>query len=527
MKSYYQHLKSTKEFGEEISLIKKPVLRSSAIFTVIKNSFCTSSIHFLGYWLLKRNISQVKLTITLRNVDGTFLLKKIETIDTAKAFVINLDDLLSKINYAKNLNFIGSIETEFTTTEDMVFPYPALVLEYHNEEFNTCVHTLGRIYNDSDDIDENNESLVSETGFDIYETKDLHSFLSFVNGSLENKGGYIEYIITNSYSKQFSGNFELGKISPYETKFIYLKDYIPDLSKKLDSDFGSISIKHNFQGFYPRFLVGNIQESFPSISFTHSYYDCTNSTDESNYWNRINNSHFDSSIYVPIFHKNNQITNFIVYPNLSPSDFVLKIDIYGEYGVKVFENSNFININTADKKLTKINLNNLVSKLDSFKNNNFAAHIIANFQNNKIPTRIKFGLDVGTTGLSSKLPCNICFNMRLGNPLLEKKPGSFHWAPLFHNRNTVFTLGNFSTLKNYDFDANLELNFYRIEDSNSFKQKIQLKANCEKRISFNDFKLNEFIKSEGWVTIKADNPYIHGYYFSMNSSGSVAGDHLF
>ena len=58
-------------------------------------------------------------------------------------------------------------------------------------------------------------------------------------------------------------------------------------------------------------------------------------------------------------------------------------------------------------------------------------------------------------------------------------------------------------------------------------KKIKLKANSERRISFSDFQLNEFIKSEGWVTIKADNPYIHGYYFNMNSSGSVAGDHFF
>ena len=65
MKSYYQHLKSTKEFGEKENLIKKPVLRSSAIFPVIQNQYYTSSIHFLGYWLLKRNISKVNpLTLT-------------------------------------------------------------------------------------------------------------------------------------------------------------------------------------------------------------------------------------------------------------------------------------------------------------------------------------------------------------------------------------------------------------------------------------------------------------------------------
>ena len=527
MKSYYQHLKSTKEFGEKETLIKKPVLHSSAIFPVIQNQHYTSSIHFLGYWLLKRNISEVNLTITLRNANGGIILKKRDIINTAKAFAINLNTLLSEINFIKDVNFTGSIEVEFHTAQDMVFPYPALVLEFHNEEFNTCVHTLGRIYNDADDMAENNENLVPETGFDIHETSDLHSFLSFVNGSLQNEDGYIEYTITNSNSKQFSGNFHLGKINPFETKFLYLNDYIPELSKILKSNSGSISIKHNFEGFYPRFLVGNIQESFPSVSFTHSYYDCTSSSDESDYWNRINDAHFDSSIYVPIFEKNDQFTNLIIYPNLSPSDLVLKIDIYNEFREKIYENSNFLTIHSNEKKLLKINLNDLISDLDSSKSKNFAAHIITNFKNNKIPTRIKFGLDVGTTGLNSKLPCNICFNMRLGNPLLENKPGSFHWAPLFNNRNTIFTLGNFSTLKNYKSDANLELNFYRIEDSNSFNKKIKLKANSEKRISFNDFQLNEFIKSEGWVTIKADNPYIHGYYFNMNSSGSVAGDHLF
>ena len=527
MKSYYQHLKSTKEFGEKENLIKKPVFRSSAIFPVIKNSLYTSSIHFLGYWLLKRNISQVKLTITLRNAHGDLLLKKIETIDSAKSFVINLDTLLLETNCNQDVNFIGSLETEFYTLEDMVFPYPALVLEYHNEKFNTCVHTLGRIYNDDEDMNENNENLVPETGFDIHETSDLHSFLSFVNGSLENEDGYIEYVITNSNSKQFSGNFHLGKINSFETKFLYLKDYIPELSTLLNSNSGSISIKHNFEGFYPRLLVGNSQESFPSVSFTHSYYDNTNSINDSDYWNRINDSHFDSSIYVPIFQKNNQFTNLIIYPNFSPADLILKIDIYDESGKKVYDNPNFLTIDSSDRKLLKINLNEIVLGLDSFKNKNFAAHVIANFKNNKIPTRIKFGLDVGTSGLNSKLPCNICFNMRLGNPLLENKPGSFHWAPLFNHRNTVFTLGNFSTLKNYNSDANLELNFYRLEDSTSFNKKIRLKANSEKRITLNDFELNEFIKSEGWVTIKSDSPYIHGYYFNMNSSGSVAGDHLF
>jgi len=522
MKSYYQHLKSTQEFGESQNILKKPILRSSAIFPVLHNESFTSSIHFLGYWLLKRNILEVALVITLRNNDGKTILRKTEIINNAKAYSINLDHLLKEINL-ETKNFLGSIETEFHTTQDMVFPYPALVLEYHNDSFNTCVHTLGRVYNDLEDLKENNETQVPETGFDIHENDNLNSFLSFVNGPLKNDDGLIQYTITNHNSETFTGIFHIGEINPFETKLIFLKDYIQSLSKILDNHSGSISLSHNFEGFYPRLLVGNKQNSSPSVSFTHSYYDCTSCVSESDYWSRANEKHYDSSIYVPIFNSENQYTNLMIYPNISPSTFTLKIDLYNEHGKKVFENSNFLQIKSNEKKLLKIDLSEISSHADS----NLAAHIITNFDNNKIPSRIKFGLNVGTKNSQYILPCNICFNMRMGNPLLENKPGSFHWAPLNYERNTVIALGNFSTLKNYEKEANIEMNFYRNEDSSHITEKITLTPNSEKRFSIDDFQLNQFLSTDGWVTIKADNPYLHDYYFNMNHSGSISGDHVF
>ena len=68
MKSYFQHLRSTQEFGETHISIKKPILRSSGVFPVIHNQNYSTSIHFLGYWLLKRQIPEVTLTITLREM---------------------------------------------------------------------------------------------------------------------------------------------------------------------------------------------------------------------------------------------------------------------------------------------------------------------------------------------------------------------------------------------------------------------------------------------------------------------------
>ena len=93
MKSYSQYLKSTQEFGETHYTTKKRTLRSSGIFPVIQNQHYSSSIHFLGYWLLKRNIPEVTLGVTLRNADGTTLLQKTEIIDVAKAFSVTLSSL--------------------------------------------------------------------------------------------------------------------------------------------------------------------------------------------------------------------------------------------------------------------------------------------------------------------------------------------------------------------------------------------------------------------------------------------------
>ena len=83
MKSYYQHLKSTQEFGETVNTPKKPILRSSGVFPVIHNQYYSSSLHFVGYWLIKSNTPET-LFVTLRNADGKTLLKKTEIIDGPK-----------------------------------------------------------------------------------------------------------------------------------------------------------------------------------------------------------------------------------------------------------------------------------------------------------------------------------------------------------------------------------------------------------------------------------------------------------
>ena len=525
MKSYQKHLSSTMAYGENEELTKKPILRSSGIFPVVKNQNYSSRILFLGYWFIKRNIPEVGLIITLRDQKGKILQRKLQSIDSVKAFTIELDTLLNEINHTSK-EFLGSIEAEFNTTRDMVFPYPALVLEYYNSDFNTCVHTIERIYNDFEDLQENEQSKVPESGFDIYNTSDLQSFVSFVNGPITNSDGFVEYVITNLKSEKISGTIHLGKIDPYETKFFKFDDYITNLTEILGNESGSISLKHNFEGFYPRLLVGNIQKSFPSVSFTHSYYDCSLCNSEIDYWNRIDDTFFDSSVYVPLFVSDNYYTDLVLYPNFSPSDFTLQIDLYNKQGNKIHSNEKFLDVTSNVSKLSKIHFKKIIEENNLNINEICSAHLITKFKDQKIASRIKFGLNIGISGLKSKLPCNICFNTKMGNPHIENKPGSFHWSPIFLKKSSTITIVNFSPKKNYKQNANIEINFYRKEDSLHVSKNISLKPFEEFRI-IPDKKLIDFLKDDGWITLKSDNPNIQGFYFNFHPSGAVAGDHFF
>jgi hypothetical protein len=526
MKSFYDHLRSRLEFGEKITDIRKPVLRSSGIFPVIHNSIHKTQILFLGYWLIKRDISEISSLITLRDKSGNILKRQFLAITEPRAYSINVDSMLS--DNSINSDFIGSVEVEFFSTRDMVYPFPALVLNYYNNEFNTCVHTIGRIYNDFEDMSDNEKFSVPETGFDIHSDNDLSSFVSFVNGPKINENAVIEYTVTNHKSEKFSGNIPIGKIMPYETVFIDFSKAIPKLNEILETKSGSISLKHNFSGFYPRFLVGTKQHSFPSISFTHSYYDCTTCNSPSDYWDRISDDYHDSSLYVPLFTKNDFFTELVLYPNLSPSTLDLQIDLYDKSGNLLHSDPKYLRIDSLKSKLMKINFNQMLSELNLSPNQVFSAHIITNSENRKIPTRMKFGLNVGIINRQSNMPCNICFNSKLGNPLIENKPGSFHWCPVFLSKQSVVTIGNFSPKKNYTKPAEITLTFYRKKDSDYLQKNISLPPNAEYRFEIieND-DVESFLDDHGWVTAKTSNPFVQGYYFNFHSSGSVAGDHWF
>lgn len=530
MRSYYSHLEAIKSVGENISLSQKPVFRSSAIFPVIQNSAYSSRILFMGYWLVKRHITEIGLLYTLRDAKGTVLSRKYLLIDTAKAFNIEISEFSEAIqNNGGTADFTGSLELEIFSTKDLVFPYPAFVLVYYNAHFSTAVHTVGRIYNDIEDLKVNEEYKVRESGFDIYGDDTIEAFIALTNGPIENKAPYIEYKINNSEGQEYTGTFSIPALAALETTFIKLNEYI-DLKQLLQNKPGTIKFAHNFEGFFPRFLVGNIDTASKAISITHSYYDCSELSDNKSYWNRKDDTFNDSAVAVPLYLQNDYYTHLAIYPIFSPSDFTLSFDFYDEKGNPLGSLNQYKPIRSADNKYETIDFKSIViaEKLDlaAIK----SVNIKCNWEDKtKIPTRIKFGLNVGMNNKEVKFPSNICFAPQLGNPNMLQKNSAFRWAPFINVGSSEIVLTNSAPLKIYNQDAHLLLTFYRESDNTTLEKNITLKANSLEIINAqSDTDINTFFEDgTGWMTLHADNPFVNGWYFDFHESGAVAADHIF
>jgi hypothetical protein len=530
MRSYYSHLQATKSEGEEVPLSRKPVFRSSAVFPVLHNKNYFTKILFMGYWLVKRNITEIGLLYTLRNAKGVIIARKYLLVDSAKAFNIEIADFAEEIRKQDDVNdFTGSLELEIFSTKDLVFPYPAFVLVYYNDHFSTAVHTVGRIYNDIEDLKSNEEYKVRESGFDIYGEDNFEPFIALTNGPIRNEKPLIHYRINTGKETETTGEFSTSALEPFETVFIKLKEYV-QLKPLLAGKPGTIKFGHNFEGFFPRFLVGNIDTKNKAISITHSYYDCSELKDEKSYWNRLDSTFDDSSVAVPLFIQNDYYTNLVIYPIFSPSDFMLSFDFYDGEGNFKGSLEHYKPVRSVENKYEIIDFGKIISdeQLDSSVIK--TVNIKCNWEDKtKIPTRVKFGMNVGMFNREVQFPSNICFAPILGNPKVLKKKSTFRWAPFINVGKSEIVLTNSAPLKAYDQTANVVLKFYREQDDIVLERKVTIKANAIEVISpEEEVELKKFFtESTGWMTANADSPFVNGWYFDFHESGSVAADHVF
>lgn len=523
LKSYTAHLKTTQSYGEKLSPEYRPTMRSSAVFPLIHKPNKLYSIYtFMGYWLRKRNIPVVTALVTVRDEYGKKIFLKSIEINAVKSFVISSSDLVNDLR----TDFKGSVEIEIFSAIDMVFPYPAITFALQGINGVTFVHTCGRIYNDFDDLNANIEKSVRETGFDIYLGRDYTPFFSFVNGpiAIENEVLELEYI--NSNGKSISRSVTIESVPPYGLCWINLNfEKVNDITHKSIKQ--CVKIKHNFQGFFPRFVAGNVLRDFEDVSLTHSYYDTSSDFSRNSTWQNSDVEEFEDSV-VPIpFDTKFSSIELAIYPNFARSPVTLRFDLHTETGQLICSKISDIEIGTNDDKLVYVDLIEMFSDYASYTPKGMVRIICLG--NGSVPSRMKFGLNFINFVNETNLPSNICFNAQVPNAKLLNKPGTFKWCPIFNAQSQKIYLHNSSFVKNGFIDANIKVEVYRSSDKENLAWSFSLPYNGTIDILENHApSVDTFLNGEiGWISFTCSSPFISGYYITDYGKGVIGADHLY
>lgn len=522
MKSYTNHLKDTKSYGEELSVEYHPTMRSSAIFPCIKRNGKIKSIYtFMGYWLRKRNISIITAVVTLRDSKGKKVAIKSYEVKSVKSYIISTDDLIDD----EIKDFFGSVEIEIFSAVDMVFPYPAITFAIKGINGITFVHTCGRIYNSFEDLKDNNEAQVPETGFDILIGRKYEPFFAFVNGpiAIENREYKLEFIDLNGNIKFCTKSIK--RAEPFSLVWVNLFDeelnHLNFKSKKI-----CVKIHHDFEGFFPRFVAGNVLNDYEDISLTHTYYDTSNDTsDGSIYRNPSKNKFFDSTACIPFDNSFSEV-ELAIYPIFTFSPATLKFLLYNSNGI-LLETSD-LEIIIANNKEAPIYLKFMeIFFHHSKKIKNGMVKIIFDGQGS-VPTRMKFGLNL-INKKNKSLPSNVCFNSNVPNIKIIDKPNTFRWCAIFDQSNQKIFLHNTSFIKDGFRSAKILVEVYREKDDAKLSWELNLKYNgTVEIIETNIDKIKDFLDgSLGWVSFFCTSPFVLGYYVTDFEKGIIGADHIY
>lgn len=529
MRSYYAHLETAAGPSTvQKAITPKPVFRSSAIFPMIKTPGIHSRILFMGYWMLKRNIKEIAAVVNLRSAEGKLLSRTNLIIQEAKTYRVELDEQLANAGISLNDPFVGSLEIEFYSTANLVFPYPATVVNYYGDHFSSVVHTAQRTYNDLEDMRNNSQTKVPESGFNIYADEKQEPFFGMVNGGEEIPQTKLKMIFYNEDKEILEHELDLGVTKPYQTRIIYPAREV-ELREFLKGSVGAAKIQFDLKWVFPRLLVGNIDHTIPAITITHTYYDCSAANADSDYWRQSEPHWYPASLMIPVTISGEHFTNVYFYPIYSPSEFPIDIEFYNAQGKLLGSKQNLLLIKSPGGKYYQLPLKQIAAELQIPIEETLAARIIAREKEGKrIPSRIKLGLDMGYK--LDHMPCNICTNLQPFNPPLDTKPKSFKWAPILADQpGSTFWIMNSAPNVDYKKVDTVELTFFRERDDATIERILTVNPHGFAVIDVNhDFELMDFFGGEvGWVTAVTTNPYTTTWYFTQNESGVVGGDHGF
>lgn len=377
--------------GSYADLSYMPVFRASALFYAVAGSKITTKVAFLNYWREKNGARDIGVMVTVRDAQG---------VKRARTHVM-LTDMTYQFDVreyvAPGEEFIGSIEVEAFSSQDLKFQFPGISVFYETPRGISYVHTNQRVYNTSEDRDRGAELNPWQTGFDV-DAANHDPFVFLVNGPVPFAGGAIDVVVVNAHGQEMRTEVLLDPLPAYGARNWRLCS-IEGLEQFMGAEPGLCKFNLPFENIHLRMGAGNALKDQSWLSVTHSYFDATEHLDY------FDTSALPASVYpafIPFNLERGIDVEMVFYPIYARADLALSLQAFDADGCERF-NVRLGSFRSPESGLRRLDIRRIVTEA-GFEARDGLYVLQIESPDHKVPARITYGLNFRVDG---KLGTNI------------------------------------------------------------------------------------------------------------------------
>jgi hypothetical protein len=252
----------TISFRDNVAHRHGDVYRSSAIFYVPPTDGVQTTISFLNYWALKRDL-QVAVLASVRTMAGELVGR--ERLRFEAGMVINYRPPVER-------GFEGSVEIEVLSIENMAIPYAAVIAWYESGLGTTLVHSYARAYSPHEVEEGRTVTRGREGCWTVGDDARTRSFCVFHNGLATVPAQQIRLGVRNATGDYREVHSELPALRPFETIRMEPGLLIDGFEDFLGGQPGQAELDFELGGGFTRMLVGNQRHDGSDLQVTHSNF---------------------------------------------------------------------------------------------------------------------------------------------------------------------------------------------------------------------------------------------------------------
>jgi hypothetical protein len=387
-----------------------PVFRAAALFLAVVNPRVKTRVVFMNYWQIKNGVTEGSVLATIRDQNGKRVARQYWKLEQV-AFDIDVGEMLEN-----PADFIGSIEVEIHSSEDLKFAFPALDVVYETPKGLTYVHTCQRKFNNTEDAMRGTRFNPRQSAFDLITTNGSRPFFSVINGPRAVAAASARIEVINHKGETLRHEKPFGELVPFAARLVELTE-IPGLTAFLAGEPGYCVVDLDANDVFCRLTCGNLGPDFETMSVTHSFYDCRKFDD---YYTAD-----DIHCFFPLNYVEGLDVEVVFYPILSPSRLKVTLEERaknGDVARTYLVNEDY---DGSGAEMLRFNLKDFLSgQGEQPREVLYCLRVVAH--DGKIPARIPIGLNYRTAA-SPGVNIN---TSAMFTTAFRAKQRSYMWGPL-------------------------------------------------------------------------------------------------